>query len=293
MKPLEYAINRPKPTDYKGESVIWGQRKRNGHRVTLVKNERGTINAIAGKTDYWDRMKEIPAIYKMALDLPKSTVLDGELATTEDRASNVIQAMINTPETVAFNVFANPLWAGRDRTEWDLDAVESMMKEWGIPFIPAFYVDEFINEQRAIWDSSRGIASMLTEVVRKVCLDRKWEGIVIKDAHWDRWYRIKVRATCDVVVTEFIPGTGKYFGELGALGIGLYDGKKLVGIGRVGTGLSDELRRHLKSADVLGKVIEVEYQSVLAKGGLEFPRFIRFRDDKTPNECKKEQINGA
>ena len=56
-------------------------------------------------------------------------------------------------------------------------------------------------------------------------------------------------------------------------------------------GFDDEEGELPKEAWV-GRVIEVEYQSIAANGRLQFPRFVRVRDDKVRTECSVDQLAG-
>ena len=74
-------------------------------------------------------------------------------------------------------------------------------------------------------------------------------------------------------------------------GQGQGSGDQLIEIARVGGGFSDADRRWTE-AEVMGRVCEVRYDCVMARGRLRFPRFIQWRDDKPSNECTMEQLQG-
>ena len=87
--------------------------------------------------------------------------------------------------------------------------------------------------------------------------------------------KIKAEETLDLYVTGWEPGTGKYEGMIGALIVN----HKGVPV-NVGSGLSDTLRQE-DPAEIVGRMIEVEYHEVTPDGSLRHPRFKRFRDDKS------------
>lgn len=109
---------------------------------------------------------------------------------------------------------------------------------------------------------------------------RGLEGLIIKDdaPYYRRrnhaWMKIKAEETLDLLVTGWEPGTGKYEGMIGAL---IVDHKGVPV--NVGSGLSDEFRQ-ADPAEIVGRLIEVEYHEITPDGSLRHPRYKRFRDDK-------------
>ncbi|MEZ4273387.1 MAG: DNA ligase D [Myxococcota bacterium] len=122
------------------------------------------------------------------------------------------------------------------------------------------------------------------------------------------WLKIRRERNDDFVVVGFSPPKGSRRG-FGALHLGAYDADKLIYTGRVGTGFSDQqlqdihrlLEPHIvKEPPCIGPipknpahtwvapqyVCEVGYKERTADGLLRHPRFLRWRDDKLPEQCQ-------
>lgn len=126
------------------------------------------------------------------------------------------------------------------------------------------------------------------------------------------WLKIKKLQSCDCVIFGYTKGTGFRERTFGALILGLYDESKPVFVGKVGTGFTDRDQERLLEAfkllvveektlegvDVPEEVTwlkpqlvcQVIYQSVTKDGKLRMPRYCGLRLDKTPAECKTDQI---
>jgi len=120
-------------------------------------------------------------------------------------------------------------------------------------------------------------------------LDRGEEGIILKDP-MGRWedkrvkHQIKMKAEleADLLVTGFVPGTGKYEGKIGSLICQSLDGSVKVA---VGTGLSDE-ERSLSPSEFKNKIVSIKYNALISdkktkQKSLFLPVFIELRADKT------------
>ena len=181
----------------------------------------------------------------------------------------------------------------------------------------------------------------------KAAIARGLEGVMAKrgDSPYEpgqrsgAWLKIKAEKTCDCVIAGYTPGQGGRGPTFGALLLGLYEqgenarvgkrisspkkklsvppasgdeNRKLVYIGKVGTGFSDrDLEELLKTFSPLetstpqlagvekaepviwlepALVCEVAYQMVTRDKKLRIPRFIRMRPDRKPEECLTDQL---
>lgn len=109
---------------------------------------------------------------------------------------------------------------------------------------------------------------------------RQYEGWVLKDGNYENWLKLKPVNEIDLVVTDIWPGKGKYEGFAGSLECSTTEGHILCNC----SGMTDDVREQL-STDDIGRVVEVQYDRLGAKGRLRFPQFARWRDDKTPDDC--------
>lgn len=102
------------------------------------------------------------------------------------------------------------------------------------------------------------------------------------------WVKFKAATTEDVVVMGFEPGKGKFLGLIGAIEFGQFCDGKLVRRGSC-SGMTDKERvKFTQSQDALvGQVMEVRSFGMSGRDrkGFRHPQFIRFRDDKKPQEC--------
>jgi len=158
------------------------------------------------------------------------------------------------------------------------------------------------------------------EAYYKAALLKGIEGIIAKKkagpyesgVRSSSWLKIKKVTSCDCVIFGYTKGEGARAGTFGALILGLYDKSKAVYVGKVGTGFTENTmelllkafhpliaqEKTLDGVDVPeqitwlkpGLVCEVGYQSVTRDGKLRMARFRGLRADKTPTECRIDQI---
>jgi DNA ligase D-like protein (predicted 3'-phosphoesterase) len=153
----------------------------------------------------------------------------------------------------------------------------------------------------------------------QIALEKDLEGIIAKkkDSIYEpgvrsrNWLKIKKLKSCDCVILGYTKGFGVRSKTFGALLLGLYSVEKLVYVGKVGTGFSQEILetlsekfKELKTPTALFNinipdkvtwlkpklVCEVTYQAVTKEGRLRMPRFNCLRSDKSPSECTLAQF---
>lgn len=133
------------------------------------------------------------------------------------------------------------------------------------------------------------------EILFRTMLEHGEEGVIVKsmDGVWVDGrprYQVKMKAEleCDLVVTGWDAGTGKFEGSLGSLLCESDDGKVIVS---VGTGFDDETRQNIwaNRDAILGKIVAVKYNARISSkdrthngvDSLFLPVFVEVRVDKT------------
>lgn len=111
--------------------------------------------------------------------------------------------------------------------------------------------------------------------------------------YWiDRFFKRVKKSTGDI--TDCEPVTKPFFyGWKNSITYGVYDKKGvLVPIGSVSSGLNDDLKKSMTEnpEKYLNRVIECQYMEITDDGIMRHPIFLRFRDDKSPEECTKMSL---
>jgi len=125
------------------------------------------------------------------------------------------------------------------------------------------------------------------------------------------WIKIKCQRRQEFVIGGYTDPKGSR-ARFGALHIGIYEGKKLVYVTKVGTGFDDKLLDAIaKKLEPLARktspfdvdspagrdshwvepslVCEVRFTEWTREGGLRHPTFLGLRDDKKPEDCRREE----
>lgn len=129
------------------------------------------------------------------------------------------------------------------------------------------------------------------EAIYAMHISQGYEGLILKHAdsyytfkRTTDWAKMKETKTADLECVDFVWGTGKYEGMIGALVCeGTVEGKTVRV--QVGSGLSDA-QRSADVTDYVGKVLELKYNTVIQdkttlQHSLFLPRFVMVREDKS------------
>jgi DNA ligase D-like protein (predicted ligase) len=169
---------------------------------------------------------------------------------------------------------------------------------------PAYRPNETIDEGTALYEAARehGLEGIMA---------KERSSIYTPGKRTSHWFKIKTRSTADCVIIGYTKGKGERAATFGALQLGQYREKKLVYVGKVGTGFNERASKAILSD--LAKVqrgerpvkekpvddavsvwvepqlvCEVQYSSRVSTGNLREPVFVRMRPDKTAQDCVYE-----
>ncbi len=126
------------------------------------------------------------------------------------------------------------------------------------------------------------------------------------------WVKVKKRKTADCIIVGWLEGKGERTRTFGSLVLAVWSDGKLHHLGQVGTGFNSEFlswfSKKLREIEIktphfeFGKkgihwvkpiyVCEVEYLELTKDMKLRAPVFLRLRNDKSPQECRVEDLTG-
>ena len=145
-----------------------------------------------------------------------------------------------------------------------------------------------------------------------------WEGIIAKDegssyepnTRSRAWRKVKIRKESEFVIGGYTPPAGSRE-HLGALLVGLYRGRALIFVGKVGTGFTratlrdlgerlaalrredspfaDEVRERSATWVEPRLVAQIGFSEWTPDGRLRHPRFLGLREDKDPRDVVREK----
>jgi len=256
---------------------------------------------------YVEKADNFPQLGDLLNLFPAGTVLDGELVTSDRKSYSTITLSGSKPDR-AVGLQQAYGWA-----KYIIFDVPSYYSDEGYPRAPLVQRKDYLYSAFLHCDSPH------LELVRNQYISRETfmedilaqggEGVILKDLNSfygdpTAWVKVKPIETYDVVILDYQPAnviSTKVDGSLsptkfhekgwiGAVVMGKYIGNCFVSIGTC-SGFDDETRQYLSENqdECLGRVIEVKAQERLPSGALRHPRFVRFRDDKNPEDCTMAQ----
>jgi len=251
--------------------------KLDGLRMVVVNGQAYTRN---GRT-----IDSVGHILKELEVLGHDYVWDGEImgATNFDEDSGKIRKKGMGPNlSLRYNVF-DCIW----KKEWD--------ERWTQPYgARRMYLTEALGtaapEYVNIVPTTKFLNPTSEELfkARDKYIEMGYEGAMLKDLsspyifkRSDVILKLKEFTDADGRITSCFEGKGKHKHKLGGV-IAKFDGVET----RVGSGFSDKQRvdlweeAYIRPENVIGKMIEVQYQNKTEDGCLRFPVFIKFRPDK-------------
>jgi ATP-dependent DNA ligase/predicted DNA-binding WGR domain protein len=302
------------------EGLAWALRKYDGEMMVIQRRLDGSVVMYSRRMLKSHHNEDIPwaerfpLIVEEARRLPVGTILLGEVTGPHDHDDRWLVAQVMkslTPRALELQQEHGFL---RYRA-WDVAWYETMQLLGEVQFRFRYDVLEEISgthilAAEAFIDSEAQDAEKLQEMAANY----KWEGFVIVDptsTYGDRGFNLRGKAerpaTCgklkpyyeDDFIAVWDPdnnagsyGSGKYFGQLGAVNLYQYNSAgDLVYICDCGNGFSAEFIAENSKAECWPKVIQVRYESRTyisadeRSNALQFPRFMAVREDKQEEEC--------
>ena len=311
------ATRRDEPFDEEGWVF---ELKYDGYRLIA---SRETEEPVLWSRNGNDLTETFPDIARALQGLPyDGTVLDGEVVVHDEaglpsfsrlqrrgrlqRRSDILRATLDLPAVFyAFDILA---FGGLDLRDLPLVSRKELLREVLPSVGPIRYSDHIPVQGEAMY--------------RQV-IDMRLEGIVAKKAdspyrsgRSTHWYKIRAVETDEFVVVGYTEPKGGRPG-FGALHLAQYVDGELTYSGSVGTGFSDdqldEILARLQDLDSepgppcagpapKGKahhwvqprlVAEVRYKEFTDAGVIRHPSFVGLREDKSPEECVRQEEGGG
>ena len=287
--------------------------KWDGYRAVAYVNDEVSLRSRNNK-ELIDNFPELRELTK----LTRNAVLDGEIVVVKNGRAD-FQALQERGKAVK----ESEIQAGTIRQPAQYIVFDILEKD-GKPTVDLPLLDRKQLLQESVKEGEHVVLSDFVEEkgedYYKAALERGIEGVMAKrkDSTYQQglrtgdWLKLKKLRSCDCVIFGYTKGTGTRANSFGALILGLYDGKKPVFVGKVGTGFTEKTLKELMKmfepleaekkpfeTDIREEitwlkpklVAEVYYQLVTNDRKLRMPRFRGLRNDKSPSECTLQQLS--
>jgi bifunctional non-homologous end joining protein LigD len=278
--------------------------KWDGYRAIAEVNKQGVLLYSRNQKSF---DKQFAPIVESLHKLGHEAVFDGEVVVLDERGRSHFQLLQNYQKTgrgaLRYCVFDLLHLDGRDLCDLPLKQRKQQLKQV-LHGLPNVFLGEHIEEN--------GIAFFAA------AQEQGLEGIIAKESaskylqgfRSQRWLKIKTHKRQEAVIGGFTEPRGSRK-DLGALVLGVYQGKDLVYIGHTGGGLADEVRAELRArlqplvqracpfhtrprtnAPVHWVeprlVCEVSFQEWTQDGIMRMPIFVGLREDKSARLVHRE-----
>jgi bifunctional non-homologous end joining protein LigD len=249
-----------------------------------------------------DRTERYPEIAAAVGKLkPDTLVLDGEVVVFDKKGVSHFQLLQQGKGTAAYAIFDCLYCDGKDLRNEPLSARRSMLGKFSSIDHPLLLSANVSNDgQKA------------DQIARK----RGLEGVVGKDLRSPyvsrrsgAWLKVKIHQEQEFVIAGYTKPSGSRI-DFGALLLGVYGGKGLEYVGKVGTGFDEDTLRKLylkmrmirqqkspfvetlRERDVTfvkpRLIAQISFTEWTNDGKLRHPVYLGLRDDKIPKEVRRE-----
>lgn len=291
--------------NWKDWCVEW---KWDGIRAQVIKRD--------GEVFLWSRGEELindsfPEVLEQAMLLPDGTVIDGELLPFREGkvlSFSELQTRLNRKKVSKKDLEATPIsimaydileWEGQDIREWSLKERRKLLQTLNVFPLSELVNVESIDEakQLRLESRDRGVEGFML---------KKWDSTYQTGRKRGDWWKWKIDPlTIDCVLLYAQSGTGRRSGLYTDYTLAVWKDKELIPVTKAYSGLTDEelssmdnwIKRN--TVEKFGPVRSVKPEHVFEiafdgiqesnrhKAGvaLRFPRILRWRKDKKPEEA--------
>jgi DNA ligase-1 len=282
--------------------------KWDGIRAQIIKRD--------GEVFLWSRGEELindsfPEVLQQAMLLPDGTVIDGELLPFREGkvlSFNELQTRLNRKKVSKKDLEATPIsimaydileWEGQDIREWLLRERRELLETINVFPISQLVHVESIDEakQLRLESRDRGVEGFML---------KKWDSVYQTGRKRGDWWKWKIDPlTIDCVLLYAQSGTGRRSSLYTDYTLAVWKDKELIPVTKAYSGLTDEelssmdnwIKRNtvekfgpvrsVKPEHVFEIAFEGIQESNRHKAGvaLRFPRILRWRKDKKPEEA--------
>lgn len=259
---------------YSGEFISWLEPKYDGYNITLTKDKNGIYSATT-------RIKSIDFIADLLWlkrdTLPNDTIIVGELY-ADNVPATAIRSLINNQSKLLKFI------------PYHVDRVAGIQPDWkSFKERNAFFRNHNFEEIKC-YPLNKALTKDDIQMLLETAAAQKLEGWIAKQS-LNSWLKLKVIRTVDAIITAIeLSESISYGGSLKSITVSVSKNGRLVSLGAVGTGFTKEFKLTTDPQTLIGKVCEIKYDCLAAQGKLQRPRFVRWRDDKLPEQCLYEQV---
>ena len=283
--------------------------KWDGYRtIARVHEGEATLTSRTGKDQTAGRFEPVARALPRALRGPEC-VLDGEICALDGQGRPSFAEMQRGTGTLVLYLFDLLELDGEPVLDRPFTERHELLRELVVPDQATVRLSEVFEDGQALYDAAGGQG--LEGIVAKRASSTYQPGKRSKD-----WVKVKVHRRQEFVIAGYTRGAGRRAATLGALVLGIWDGRDLVWAGNCGTGFSeadvDDLLARLRPLERDGSpfattpkmprvrrddvvwvepelVCEVEFGEWTREGRLRAPSFQGLRTDKPPAEVRRER----
>lgn len=248
-----------------------------------------------------EKSDNVPHITAELSKIPKGTILDGEIYYKGMKSTQVTSIMGSLPAKAIERQALNPIRYCLYDVLW-YNGKRMINEPWHVrrSVLEHLYSGH-------LSDSKHIDLSSVEYGDKRAFLDKMMaqgeEGIMLKNINAPyqpdkrpehTWYKIKKHDTADVVITGFLPGKGKYEGQVGSILFSQYDrkGGKLKRKGSVNSSTEAVRLDITKNPNkYLGKVLEISYMEKTKDGKFRHPQWSYLRTDKAAEDCTEQTVD--